>query len=45
MSLAIWYSLWGVSGAILAVPITAVMRIILINIEHKYAKVKNKIEK
>lgn len=28
LALALWYALWGMSGAILAIPITAVLRII-----------------
>ena len=38
LSLSFWFSLWGVPGAILSVPITAVMRIIVSNISHPYAQ-------
>lgn len=37
LSLALWYSLWGVPGAILAVPLAAVFRIVVSNINHPYA--------
>jgi predicted PurR-regulated permease PerM len=37
LSLSFWYAVWGVPGAILSVPITAVMRIILSNLSHPYA--------
>lgn len=37
ISLMVWYVLWGAFGAILSVPITAALRIILINIDHHYA--------
>ena len=36
--LAFWYSVWGISGAVLSVPMTAVFRIILIEINHPYAQ-------
>lgn len=39
LSLAFWFALWGVPGAILSVPITAVFRIILTHVKHPYAKV------
>jgi len=39
ISLSFWYTVWGVPGAILSVPITAVLRIILSNINHPYATV------
>lgn len=38
LSLSFWFSLWGVPGAILSVPITAVIRIIVSNIDHPYAR-------
>jgi AI-2 transport protein TqsA len=38
LSLSFWFSLWGVPGAILSVPITAVIRIIVSNISHPYAQ-------
>jgi len=39
ISLSFWYTVWGIPGAILSVPITAVMRIFLSNISHPYASV------
>jgi len=39
LALALWYSLWGISGAILAVPITAVLRIVMDAMNHPYARV------
>ena len=39
LALAIWYSLWGMVGALFAVPITAVCKIILQQLEHPYAEV------
>lgn len=39
VSLSFWYTVWGVAGAILSVPITAVMRIVLSHIKHPYAEV------
>ena len=39
LSLAFWAVLWGVAGMILAVPLIAVMRIILSHLEHPYAAV------
>lgn len=39
ISLSFWYMVWGIPGAILSVPITAVMRIILLHIKHPYAQV------
>jgi hypothetical protein len=39
LALALWYALWGIPGAILAIPITAVIRIIMISIDHPYAAV------
>lgn len=45
LGLSFWFSIWGVPGAILSVPITAVMRIIVCNINHPYALfVKNLME-
>ena len=45
LSLSFWFSLWGVPGAILSVPITAVIRIIVSNIAHPYAQfAKNLLE-
>ncbi|KAH9255364.1 hypothetical protein BASA81_006483 [Batrachochytrium salamandrivorans] len=38
LSLSFWFSIWGVPGAILSVPITAVMRIVVCNINHPYAQ-------
>jgi AI-2 transport protein TqsA len=37
LSLAFWYAMWGVPGAILSVPITAVLRIIFSHVRHPYA--------
>jgi predicted PurR-regulated permease PerM len=37
LSLAFWAILWGVAGMILAVPLIAVMRIILSHLDHPYA--------
>jgi hypothetical protein len=39
LALALWYSLWGISGAILAVPITACFRIAFDAVNHPYARV------
>mmetsp|Transcript_16407 Transcript_16407/g.19927 ORF Transcript_16407/g.19927 Transcript_16407/m.19927 type:complete len:565 (+) Transcript_16407:159-1853(+) len=39
LSLSFWYTVWGIPGAILAVPIMAVIRIIVSNIKHPYALV------
>ena len=39
LALALWYSLWGMVGALFAVPITAVLKIILQQLEHPYAEV------
>jgi predicted PurR-regulated permease PerM len=36
MSLGIWYSVWGIPGAILAIPITAVLRIVVASVNHPY---------
>lgn len=38
ISLAFWYMIWDVTGAILAVPLTAVMRICVTETNHPYAK-------
>eukprot|EP00937_MAST-01D_sp_MAST-1D-sp2_P007273 g7273.t1 len=37
LSLAFWAILWGVAGMILAVPLIAVMRIVLSHLDHPYA--------
>jgi predicted PurR-regulated permease PerM len=37
ISLSFWYTMWGIPGAILSVPTTAVIRIIVSNIQHPYA--------
>lgn len=37
LSLSLWFAVWGIPGAILAVPITAVIRIIVSNMNHPYA--------
>jgi predicted PurR-regulated permease PerM len=39
LCLAFWYAIWGVVGAILAVPVTAVLRIVLNNSKHQFARV------
>ena len=39
LSLTLWYALWGVTGAILAVPIVAVLRIVVSHNHHPYARV------
>ncbi len=39
LSLAFWFTLWGVVGAILSIPVTAVLRIVLSHIDHPYARV------
>ena len=39
LSLAFWFTLWGVVGAILSIPVTAVLRIVLSHINHPYARV------
>lgn len=38
-ALGFWSILWGVSGMVLSVPLVAVLRIILIQINHPYAEV------
>lgn len=38
LSLSLWFAVWGIPGAILAVPITAVIRIIVSNMSHPYAQ-------
>ena len=38
LALTFWYAIWGVTGAILAVPITAVIRITVTETNHPYAK-------
>ena len=38
LSLAFWYLVWGSAGAILSVPITAVMRIVLLHTDGFYAQ-------
>lgn len=37
LSLSFWFTIWGVSGAILCVPIMAVLRIIISHSRHPYA--------
>mmetsp|Transcript_9309 Transcript_9309/g.15147 ORF Transcript_9309/g.15147 Transcript_9309/m.15147 type:complete len:507 (+) Transcript_9309:522-2042(+) len=39
ISLSFWYTVWGIAGAILSVPITAVLRIVVSHIKHPYARV------
>jgi AI-2 transport protein TqsA len=39
LSLAFWFAMWGTPGAILSVPITAVIRIIFSHMQHPYAVV------
>eukprot|EP00924_Labyrinthula_sp_SR-Ha-C_P012966 maker-scaffold_12-augustus-gene-5.76-mRNA-1 protein AED:0.00 eAED:0.00 QI:32/1/1/1/1/1/2/168/503 len=39
LSLSFWFAVWGIPGAILAVPIMAIFRIVLSNIKHPYAVV------
>lgn len=39
LSLAFWYAAWGIQGAILAVPMTAIMKIIAQHSNHPYAVV------
>ena len=39
LALALWYALWGVPGAILAVPISAVLRIVMAQMDHPYAHI------
>lgn len=39
LALAFWFSIWGVVGAILSIPVTAVLRIVLSHVNHPYAKV------
>ena len=39
LSLTLWYALWGVTGAILAVPIVAVLRIVVSHNSHPYVLV------
>ena len=39
IALAVWYALWGIPGAILAVPLTAVLRIVLSSSDHAYASI------
>ena len=37
LSLSFWFAVWGIPGAILSVPIMAVLRIIVSHIRHPYA--------
>ena len=39
LSLSFWFVVWGIPGAILSVPITAVARIIVSHSRHPYARV------
>ena len=39
LALAFWFAIWGTPGAILSVPITAVIRIVLSHISHPYARI------
>merc|ERR1711971_26526 len=39
LSLAFWYAVWGIQGAILAVPMTAIMKIICEHSNHPYARI------
>ena len=39
MALGFWFSIWGVVGAILSIPVTAVIRIVLSHINHPYAHI------
>lgn len=39
LSLGFWFSIWGVVGAILSIPVTAVLRIVLSHFNHPYAQV------
>jgi len=38
LSLAFWTTLWGPMGAILSVPLTAVVRLVLLEIDHPYTQ-------
>ena len=38
LSILIWGSVWGITGMVMAVPMTAVMRIYLAGLEHPLAK-------
>ena len=38
LSLAFWFLVWGSAGAILSVPITAVVRIVLLHLDGPYAR-------
>jgi hypothetical protein len=39
MALAFWFAIWGVVGAILSIPVTAVIRIVLSHSNHPYARI------
>jgi hypothetical protein len=39
MALAFWFAIWGVVGAILSIPVTAIIRIVLSHTNHPYAHV------
>eukprot|EP00929_Paragymnodinium_shiwhaense_P027400 TRINITY_DN16093_c0_g1_i1.p1 TRINITY_DN16093_c0_g1~~TRINITY_DN16093_c0_g1_i1.p1 ORF type:complete len:585 (-),score=136.53 TRINITY_DN16093_c0_g1_i1:100-1854(-) len=38
ISLAFWTTVWGAMGAVLSVPLTAVLRMMLLDVDHPYAK-------
>merc|ERR1719440_2259467 len=38
LALAFWTTVWGAVGAILSVPLTAVVRLILLEVDHPYTQ-------
>jgi len=38
LALAFWTTVWGAMGAVLSVPLTAVLRLVLIEMDHPYAR-------
>jgi predicted PurR-regulated permease PerM len=42
-SLSLWSAIWGVAGAILSVPLVAVTRVIVMHIDHPYARIALKV--
>lgn len=45
LCLAFWTTVWGAVGAILSVPLTAVVRMVLVQVDHPYAQPAGKILK
>ena len=38
LSMSLWAAVWGVAGAILSVPLVAVLRVLLMHVDHDYAR-------